>query len=264
MPNEQVMSKPSPRSASAAAVAAASAGLLPFPSSRTQNSSPPVCSAALPDRLRERHRESREQRVAGRVAEQVVVALEAVEVEEHERQRLRRRRDLQARVEVAQKAPAVAEPRQSIRQRLVRAQLERAAKLQLGDDLAGERVERLELLLAQAACDDVVDRERADPVPRRRDERGAGVEADPRPAADDFELGEARVLGRVVHDQKAFPQDRVRAEAGIAGRLAGVEAHLRLEPLAVGVDEADRRDGRRADVRGQPRDVVERGLRRIP
>src|SRR5262249_11573979 len=53
---------------------------------------------------------------------------------------------------------------------------------------------------------------------------------------------------------------RVRAEREVARRLADREAHHRLEPLPVVVDEADRRDGRLARRGGGRRQVVERRL----
>ena len=91
-PYEQPISKPSPCSDSAAAAPMIERlGRPRRPAcSSAQNSSPPMrkADAAPAQEAREAAAEPHEQRVAGGVAERVVVVLEAVEVEEHEHERL--------------------------------------------------------------------------------------------------------------------------------------------------------------------------------
>ncbi len=52
----------------------------------------------------------------------------------------------------------------------------------------------------------------------------------------------------------------MRAERDPPRRLGRVEADPGLEPLSLGVDQADQRDRRAAERRGDARQVVERGL----
>ena len=72
--------------------------------------------------------EAREQRVAGRVAERVVVALESVEVEQHEECRPHGV-GAQTALEVGEQLATIAEPRQRIRGRFPMRELEEAAVL---------------------------------------------------------------------------------------------------------------------------------------
>ena len=86
-PNELSISNPSPCSESASHARSISGSASPSPTDATrQNSSPPRRYAAPcdPGDGRELLAEAREERVSGGMAERVVVALEPVEVEEHE------------------------------------------------------------------------------------------------------------------------------------------------------------------------------------
>ena len=65
----------------------------------------------------------------------------------------------------------------------------------------------------------VDDAQRADGVPVRRPERGAGVEADVRVARDQRVVGEAGVGARVGHDEHVLLEDRVGAEGDVARGL---------------------------------------------
>ena len=139
---------------------------------------------------------------------------------------------------------------------------EPAAKLQLRDHQARERAQRLGLLGSQAARLPVQHADRPDPVPVRGHERRAGVEADPRISRHERVGGEAGVRGGVRNDEDVPAEDRVRAERHFARRLGARGADPRLEPLPLGVDQGHRRHGRPADLRGEPREIVERLLGR--
>ena len=54
----------------------------------------------------------------------------------------------------------------------------------------------------------------------------------------------------------------MRAEGLLAGRLGCVQAHAGLEPLAVGVDQADQRDGDAELLGGELDDAIEAFLGR--
>ncbi len=73
-------------------------------------------------------------------------------------------------------------------------------------------------------------------------------------------VAQARVLRRVGHDEDAALLDGVRAEGDRSRRLAEGHADARLEPLAVLIDERDRRHRRRADVRREQGEIVEGDL----
>ena len=114
--------KPSPCSVSAdAAPAMIGSATSPPGSNSAQNSSPPMRYARPAPRQvgREVRAQPHEQRVAGGVAEGVVVVLEAVEVEEHEHDRARVVGLGQQRGELARQRAAVAEAGQRVGQRLV-------------------------------------------------------------------------------------------------------------------------------------------------
>jgi hypothetical protein len=74
-------------------------------------------------------------------------------------------------------------------------------------------------------------------------------------------VGEPLVLGRVGHDEQVGLGYDVAAERHITRRFADRPADLRLEPLAMLIDERDERDRSLADVRGKYRQVVQRLLR---
>jgi hypothetical protein len=89
----------------------------------------------------------------------------------------------------------------------------------------------------------------------------ARVEAVGRRPGDEGVLGGPRVGGQVRDDEKVNGLDRVGADRAVDRQLALAEAKLRLEPLALGVDEADERDRGPADIGGDPHEIVVERLR---
>ena len=65
------------------------------------------------------------------------------------------------------------------------------------------------------------------------------------------------VSQRIGDDKHVALHDGMGAERDIPGRFRCCQAHLRLEPLAVGVDEAYERDWSSTNVRGQEGEIVE-------
>ncbi len=110
---------------------------------------------------------------------------------------------------------------------------------------------------SERARDPVEDAECPEDVPVRVDERRAGVEAHVRRAGDERVVVEALVGDGVGDHEDVRLEDRVRAEGDVARGLGRVEPHARLEPLAPLVHEADERDRRLADRRGEGDEVVE-------
>lgn len=133
---------------------------------------------------------------------------------------------------------------------------------ELRHHLPGEHPQGVRLGGGEGAGGRVDDAQGAQGVPVGGDERGTGVEADPRPAGDERVVGEPPVGGGVGHHQQVGLGDGVGAEGDVAGGLGGVEAVPRLEPLAAVVDQADEGDGRVAHGRGQAGQVVELGFGR--
>ena len=136
------------------------------------------------------------------------------------------------------------------------------AQLELEHDLARQAAQRFALLQAERAGDVVDHAQRAEREPLGGDERGAGVEPDRRVGRGERVVGETGVGQRVRHHQEVGVEDGVGAEGEPARGFGRREAHAGLEPLALGVDQAHERDRRVADLRREPGQVVERGLRR--
>ena len=127
-------------------------------------------------------------------------------------------------------------------------------------DLPAQNIERLELFLAQRAGHLVEHAQRAKRVTLRRDERRPRVEADAVFGHDERVVPEGRIVTRVGDDHQVALWNCVRAERDASRCLRDRDPDARLEPLPVGVNQADERDGSSADVRGEERQVVERAL----
>ncbi len=122
----------------------------------------------------------------------------------------------------------------------------------------------LELLLFAELARRAVDHaQRAQALAAGQHQRRAGVEADAGLAGDQRVVGEARIGARVGHGHHIALEDGVGAERKVARRLlhAG-QAEVGLEPLALVVNQADQRDRRAGDLRGQAGEAVEQRLRR--
>ena len=136
---------------------------------------------------------------------------------------------------------------------------EHAAKLEMRHHLAGQRFERLALVGGQAdrprlAVDDA---DRAERLPVRRQQLGAGVEPQPVLAGDERVGGVAGIGRQVRRHEHAGLEHGFLADRDVERRLAHAEPDLRLEPLAVVGDEADHRDGNIEQAGRQAHDVVE-------
>jgi hypothetical protein len=125
---------------------------------------------------------------------------------------------------------------------------------------AGEVAQRLPRAGVEAGAGRrVEDAQAADGVPFGRDERGAGVEDEPRLARHEGRVGEAGVGAGVGHDEDLAAQERVRAEHVAPVRVAEVDAHADPERHPLGRDEGQEGDGGLEDAGRQPHDVVEVG-----
>ena len=93
-----------------------------------------------------------------------------------------------------------------------------------------------------------------------RNQRGAGVEADPRLAGDQRVFGEPWILRCVGHHKRGGFEHRMTAETGRARGFALSEAGAREEPLALFLDHGDQRDGNAAQLRGEFDDLDEFGI----
>ncbi len=135
--------------------------------------------------------------------------------------------------------------------------LDAAAQLHQVHGLARERAQHFALLGGQLARHAVDHAHRAERVPVRGQERCPRIEAHVRRADHQSARREARVFRRVLDHQHVVRPDRVAAERARARRRGHVPADARLRPLLVDVDQAHQRDRRAADVRSDPREVVE-------
>ncbi|MNS89239.1 hypothetical protein D3C72_1232450 [compost metagenome] len=83
------------------------------------------------------------------------------------------------------------------------------------------------------------------------------VEAHPRLARHERVVGEARIGSGVGHHEGGVLEDRMAANRRMARNLAPRHAHAGLEPLAVGVDQADAGHRHAEDPARQPCEAVE-------
>ena len=129
--------------------------------------------------------EPRKQRVAGRVAEGVVVVLEPVEVEEHEPQRLGLVGVLDVLLEVDHQAAAVREAGEDVGDRLVAGRGQDPVVVDEGerpcarprDHRDAGQHERDHVQALEVVEDE--QRDRAEPEQHRQDERGDALEPNP-------------------------------------------------------------------------------------
>ena len=122
-------------------------------------------------------------------------------------------------------------------QQLLTAQRRVTRRRELGLDHPAEVTQSLELRLVQQPRTVVHDAERADALTAGRCERNAGVEPQPRVARDRGVVGEAVVAQGVGDHEDVVTEDGVRAHRHVAVRLRQLDPVVRLEPLALGVDE---------------------------
>ena len=132
----------------------------------------------------------------------------------------------------------------------------RTAQRQQRLDLAAERLQGLALPVVERARHAVDHAQRSHRMPRRRDQRRAGIEADVGIRPDQRVVGETFIGRSVVHDHQLGLQDRMRTERHVTRRLRGRQPDPRLEVLPVLVDQRHQCDRRAADLRGQEDEVV--------
>ena len=137
-----------------------------------------------------------------------------------------------------------------------------AAKVEHAHDLARQHLHRLGLRLGQALGpgSGVEHAKCAQGQSGSGLEQDAGIEAQAVLIGHQRIAGEPVVRGRVRHDETVLLQQGVTAERGLERRLANAQPDLRLEPLAVRIDQIDHRDGRVADAGDQRRHVIEIGF----
>jgi hypothetical protein len=93
-------------------------------------------------------------------------------------------------------------------------------------------------------------------------QRAAGIEDDVFMAGHERVIAEAIIVARILDGEQIVAQDGVAAEGPRARRFGHGRAPVRFEPLAVRREQGDQRNRRTRDEAGQPRDAIERGLRR--
>jgi hypothetical protein len=135
-------------------------------------------------------------------------------------------------------------------------------QLELDGGVPGQTAQGPTLGRGQLPRHAVEDTDGADGVRAVEDDRGARVEAELVVADDEQTVREAGIRPGVRHLQHVVVLDRVGAERLVASGLLVVDPDLGLDPLPLGVDQADHADRGAADLRGQQRDVVEVVLRR--
>ncbi len=149
----------------------------------------------------------------------------------------------------------------AVQRRLPRERRHRAAQFDRRGHLRRQHAQQLAFEVGQPPRRTVDRRQRAERVAVAAEQRRAGVEADVRRVGDERVVREARV-DRGVGDleQLGRREDRVRAERQVARCFRHVEPVVRLEPLAVLVDQRDDGD-RHAQALGDERgDVVVRRI----
>ncbi len=194
--------------------------------------------------------------VALRVPEPVIDLLETIQVEEQQRRRL---------------VHALADIERMLRQRLETAtvgqhgQLVHRRQLDGGQLLLGHArqiAQQFAVIGTQAARLDIDQAQRAQLAPIGDAQWTTGVEADVGRAGHERVVVEALIGQRVRDRQDLVTQDRVAAKRDIARGLAHGKAQAGLEPLAIGVHQADQRDGHPEQPLGQASQPVEAFFRR--
>ena len=122
------------------------------------------------------------------------------------------------------------------------------AQFQLGHDLLSEGLESGRLFGREGTRLAIHDADRAQLVTRGRRQRSTRVEPDVRLAAHEETVLETRFAQRVVHDEHIVLSNRIGAQRLRARPLVQRHPDRRLEPLAIRVDQADRRQRRAADL----------------
>ena len=139
---------------------------------------------------------------------------------------------------------------------------QREAQVELAHDAVGQHAQRLALDLGQRARRGVEHAQRAEREPACRPEQRAGVKAEPAIGGAQRVGAHPRIGQRVGDLDEIIFEDDMAAQAGFQRGRADPEPDLRLEPLAVGVDEVDDRDRDFAHRRDERGDVVELGFPR--
>jgi hypothetical protein len=88
-------------------------------------------------------------------------------------------------------------------------------------------------------------------------QRSSGIKSNARIARHQRIVRKSRITLGIGDNEEFLLQNCVGAKGHIERRFCGLDSDARLEPLAVGVDQADQGDGRAANGRGQPREVIE-------
>ena len=130
-------------------------------------------------------------------------------------------------------------------------------QLQVRHHLVHQDFQRLRLRGCELARFAVDHAQRPQAKSFRRGERRAGVEADVRRAGDERIVGKPFVSACVLHHEQFPLQNGVRTKRRVARRLGQLRAVMRLEPLAMFVEQDDERDARATEVGGETGQIVE-------
>ena len=125
------------------------------------------------------------------------------------------------------------------------------------DHLARQNGEHLALLRREMMGRAINHAQRADVQPVRGDQWRARVKADVRVAGDERVVPETFVFERVGDFKYFAPRDDVAAKGNVPRRLARFQTDFALEPLPRRINECNGGHGRAANLRGEPREVVE-------
>ena len=162
---------------------------------------------------------------------------------------MNRQRD-RAAAKDGEKAPLALEPLASL-----------TAQLEVRRHLATEHAQRLQLRHIELTRRPIEHTQRAMRRAIGGEQRRPGVGAGLRLAEDQRIVGKARIARRIADAEDVTLLKGVRAERPVTRQLAQGEADRRHQPLTPLVDERHERHRRRADVRRQRRQLVERGIR---
>jgi hypothetical protein len=125
-----------------------------------------------------------------------------------------------------------------------------------------QRFERFELFRRERPFDAMHHAQRPERVPIGRHQRRARIEPYVRLARHERIVSQPIVLLRFGDDDQSALLDGVGAAEGHrTGDLRDRETDPRFEPLPIGIDQADERDWRAADLRGDNDEIIERALR---
>ena len=189
--------------------------------------------------------------VAFGMAVQIVDLLEVVEVEKQQRRRpVQARAGIQCMLGQLLETTAIGQQRQFVH----------ACHLHRHQLLLGhlrEVTQQRALFVIEMARLGINQAQGAHFVTVRHGQWVPGVKANIRRTGNQRIVMEAQIFQRIGDQHQLVLQNRMAAERDIAGRLADIQAHTGLEPLAIRVDQRDQGDRHVEQALGQARQTIE-------